>query len=60
MNLRQIMLAHYMYANDHKGVYPLSLDRVIDTQDIGGDVFVCPGTTDTPATAGQPAAGCPQ
>ncbi len=43
-NLRQIGQACLMYANEHKGKYPPDIAELVKTQDIGPEVFICPGT----------------
>jgi len=48
-NMRQILLAVVMYANDHDGQFPPSLDVLLTTEDIEASVFLCPQTNLTPA-----------
>jgi prepilin-type processing-associated H-X9-DG protein len=48
-NLRQIGQGILMYANENRGQFPDTLDRVMATQDLTADVFVCPSSQDTPA-----------
>jgi prepilin-type processing-associated H-X9-DG protein len=48
-NLRQVGQAIHMYANENGGTFPDTLDRVLATQDLTADVYVCPSSSDTPA-----------
>jgi len=48
-NLRQIGQGIQMYANENRGQFPDTLDRVMATQDVTADVYVCPSSQDTPA-----------
>ena len=41
-NLRQVVLAILMYANENKGRLPNTLDDVLNTQQVSAEVFVCP------------------
>jgi hypothetical protein len=41
-NLRQITLACLMYANSHDGRFPDDLQALLASEEITGDVFVCP------------------
>ena len=43
-NLRQIGQGIQMYANEHRGMFPPSLDVVLSTQDLTSEVFVCPSS----------------
>ncbi len=50
--MRQIGLAVQMYANDHGGQFPERLEDLLPAGiDITPEVFVCPSSSDTPATA---------
>src|SRR5688500_6050672 len=51
-NMRQIGLAVVMYANENKGQFPDTIEKVLATQDVASDVFVCPSTTHEPAPGG--------
>ena len=48
-NLRQIGQACLLYTNDYSGQYPDSFETMILTEDIGGEVFISPYTSSTPA-----------
>jgi prepilin-type N-terminal cleavage/methylation domain-containing protein/prepilin-type processing-associated H-X9-DG protein len=48
-NLRQIGQAILMYANENRGAFPDTLDRVLATQDLTAAEFVCPSSQDSPA-----------
>jgi len=48
-NLRQIGQGIMMYANDHKGRFPTTLDLLISDQDMSPEVFTCPSTNDVSA-----------
>jgi prepilin-type processing-associated H-X9-DG protein len=48
-NLRQIGQAILLYCNDHGGVYPDSFQTILLNEDMTGDEFVSPLTSDTPA-----------
>jgi prepilin-type processing-associated H-X9-DG protein len=41
-NMRQVGLAIQLYANENKGKYPPDLGTLVLTQDITGQVFICP------------------
>ena len=43
-NLKQIGQAAYLYANDHGGQFPPDLATLLQTQDIGAEVFTCPSS----------------
>jgi prepilin-type processing-associated H-X9-DG protein len=45
-NLHQIGLAILLYQNDHAGVYPNTLDELLEEQ-ISSAAFVCPDSNDT-------------
>ena len=45
----QIGAALKMYANDNSGVYPDSFGTLLLNEDISGDVFVSPLSSDSPA-----------
>ncbi|HEV2296155.1 MAG TPA: DUF4190 domain-containing protein [Tepidisphaeraceae bacterium] len=49
-NMRQIGLAVMLYSNEHAGAYPDTIEKLLLTQDITGEVFVCPSTNHTKAT----------
>jgi len=49
-NMRQIGQAIVLYANDYGGQYPPDLATLLKTEDIRPPVFVCPDSTDTPAS----------
>ena len=48
-NIRQIGQGLQMYANEHGGVFPPSLDFVLSPQYLESDVFVCPSSNHEPA-----------
>ena len=50
-NLHQIGLGIWLYANDHNGVYPDSLQTVAAAEQLTPNVFVCPSASDEPSTA---------
>ena len=54
-NLRQIGFAMSLYANDHGGQYPDEIDGLLSTQFISPAEFVCPGSSDAPASGATPA-----
>lgn len=45
-NLRQIGAAIQLYANDHGGILPQSLDRLILGDYLTSEVFICPSSDD--------------
>jgi prepilin-type processing-associated H-X9-DG protein len=47
-NLKQIGLAMIMYANDHHGEFPDSMETILATTDITLPTFVYPGGNDIP------------
>jgi prepilin-type processing-associated H-X9-DG protein len=49
-NLRQIGQAMMLYANENRGQFPPTVNELLVTQDITPEVFVCPSSSDTPAT----------
>lgn len=49
-NLRQIGIACLLYAKDNGGQFPDSLVELFKTGELKADSFVCPLTTDTPAS----------
>jgi prepilin-type processing-associated H-X9-DG protein len=49
-NLRQIGQAIQMYANEHNHQLPPNLSAVLENEDLTPEVFVCPETSDIPAT----------
>jgi len=49
-NLRYIGQGVQMYANMYKGEFPDTIDKLITKQDMSAESFVCPTSTDTPAT----------
>ena len=48
-NLRLIGQGVYMYANANGGAFPDTIDKLITTQDMVAEHFVCPHAPDTPA-----------
>ena len=48
-NLRQIGQGIMLYANDHQGVWPDTLDELILKADLNSECFVCPSTRDSAA-----------
>lgn len=48
-NIRQILLAVMMYANDHNGQFPPSPDALLATEDIDAPAVLCPETSLSPA-----------
>lgn len=44
-NMREILLAILMYANEHNGQFPPSLDVLLVTEDINAETFVCPSSS---------------
>lgn len=48
-NMRMIANAVQMYANQNRGVFPDTLDRLITAGFVQSDVFVCPSSSDTAA-----------
>ena len=53
-NLHQIGLAILLYQQDHGGAYPDTLGRLVETEQIGAEVFVCPSGNDEKSSATQP------
>ena len=49
VHMREILLAALMYANEHNGQFPPSLDVLLATEDITPDIFVCPSSNLTSA-----------
>ncbi len=45
-NLHQIGLGILLYQQDNGGQYPDTLGRLIEDEQIGAEVFVCPGSND--------------
>jgi hypothetical protein len=50
--LQTIGQAMLLYANEHNGAYPATVDDLIITQDITPSIFVCPASDDVPAFDG--------
>jgi prepilin-type processing-associated H-X9-DG protein len=50
--LQAIGQAMLLYANEHNGAYPATVDDLIITQDITPSIFVCPASDDVPASNG--------
>jgi prepilin-type processing-associated H-X9-DG protein len=48
-NLQQIGKAVSLYAADHRGQYPDSFETLLTSEQMSSAVFVCPGSSDTPA-----------
>ena len=48
-NMRMIGQALLLHANENRGAYPPRLENLLLTQDITGDAFVCPSSSDTAA-----------
>ena len=48
-NLRQIGQAVALYANEHRGEYPDTLDKAMTSGVLATETFVCPASSDTPA-----------
>jgi prepilin-type processing-associated H-X9-DG protein len=50
-NLHQIGLTMMLYANEHGGTYPQTMDKLVhlDGYDISTEIFCCPASYDTPA-----------
>ncbi len=55
-NMRQILLAALLYANDHDGKFPPSLDVLLATEYISAETFVCPASSLMPAPGATAAA----
>jgi len=55
-NLRQIGQGIMMYANEHRGEYPDAIEKLIITEDLTSDVFVCPSSNDDRAPGATPQA----
>jgi prepilin-type processing-associated H-X9-DG protein len=55
-NLRMIGQGIQMYANENRGQYPDTFEKILSTQDLTSDVFVCTSTTDTAAPGPNPQA----
>lgn len=53
-NLRQIGQAILLYANENDGSYPLRLEDLLLTQEIGSEVMICPASSDTKALGATP------
>lgn len=49
-NLRQIGMGVMMYANENGGQFPDAVEKLITTQDLTSEVFVCPSSNDDRAT----------
>ena len=47
--MRSLGQAMLLYANENRGVFPPNLEALILTQDITGEIFICPSSTHTPA-----------
>ena len=54
-NLHQIGLGILLYQQDNGQAYPDTLGRLVLTEQIGADVFVCPASADEKSPATQPA-----
>jgi len=54
--LRQIGQALIQHASRHDGRFPVRLETVIDTEEVGGQVFVCPAADDEHVTYAAPSA----
>jgi prepilin-type processing-associated H-X9-DG protein len=48
-NMHQIGLAILLYQNDFGGVYPPSVDELLENEQITPQVFICPDSNDTAA-----------
>ena len=48
-NLRQVGMAVMMYANENRGEFPDTMERILTTQDVNSTVFCCPSSSDSPA-----------
>ncbi len=55
-NLHQIGLAILLYQQDHAGQYPDTLGRLVENEQIGAEVFVCPSSNDEKSPADKPEA----
>jgi prepilin-type processing-associated H-X9-DG protein len=53
-NMKSIGQALLLYANDNRGAYPPDLTVLLTTQDISGEVYVCPSSNDEPTHATAP------
>ena len=53
-NLRQIGQGIMLYANDHQGRWPDTLDALIVSADINAECFVCPSSNDLRARGATP------
>jgi hypothetical protein len=49
-NLRQLGLGIYMYARDHDGRLPVSLEELVISEDLATELLVCPSSGDKRAT----------
>jgi len=49
-NLRQIALAAMMYARDHGGAFPATMQELVATEELGASVFECPSDRQLPET----------
>jgi len=49
-NLRQIALAAMMYARDHGGAFPATVQELVATEELGASVFECPSDGQSPQT----------
>jgi prepilin-type processing-associated H-X9-DG protein len=54
--MRSLGQAIQMYASENGGQYPDTIDKLMTTQDVTPEVFVCPSSKDTPATGATPQA----
>ena len=48
-NLRMIGQGIQMYANENRGQFPDTMERILTTQDLTAEMFVCPSSSDTAA-----------
>ena len=53
-NLRQLGQALTIYANDHEGRLPDSLEEMLASVDVTNDVMICPSSNDEIAPRGEP------
>jgi prepilin-type processing-associated H-X9-DG protein len=51
-NLRLIGQGVMMYANENRGQFPDTMERILTTQDLTNVVFCCPSSSDSPAPGG--------
>lgn len=52
--LKALGYAVYWYVNEHRGICPDRIETLMLSEDIGPGIFICPSSSDTPATGQTP------